>query len=170
MNPRELGSIPEETARVARAACPKGTLAMRLRDALEGLYQDEGFADLYPVEGEPAYALWQLTLVTALQYIEDLTDRQAADAARGRIDWKYALGLELSDPGFDVTLLSAFRTRLVERPAEGGLLEGLLEVCKQRRWLGRKYRQSTDAMHVLTRVGSLLDKPSGVGWTEMGFA
>src|SRR5947209_18080908 len=56
MYARELGSIPEETARVARAACPKGTLAMRLRDALGALYQDEQFAALYPVEGQPAYA------------------------------------------------------------------------------------------------------------------
>ncbi len=56
MYPRELGTIPEETARVARAACPKGTLAMRLRDALGELYQDEHVAALYPVEGQPAYA------------------------------------------------------------------------------------------------------------------
>jgi hypothetical protein len=56
MYPQELGTIPAETVRVARAACPKGTLAMRLRDALGELYQDEQFAALYPVEGQPAYA------------------------------------------------------------------------------------------------------------------
>ncbi len=53
---REVGSIPEETARVARAACPQGTEASRLRDSLAELYQDEQFAALYPVEGQPAYA------------------------------------------------------------------------------------------------------------------
>lgn len=169
MHPCELGNIPEETARIAQVSNPKGTLAMQLRDALEALCRDEHFADLDPVEEQPAYAPWRLTLVTVLQYIQDLTDLQAADAARGRIDWKYALGLELTDPGFDFTLLPAFRARLIERAAECQLLERLLEVCKQRRWLGKKYRQRTDAIHVLTRVGSLSDKSSGIGWAETGF-
>ncbi|TMB77759.1 MAG: transposase, partial [Chloroflexi bacterium] len=101
MYPQALGSIPEETVRVASAACRKGTLAMRLRDTLGELYQDEQFAALYPVEGQPAYAPWRLAIVTVLQYVEGLTDRQAADAVRERIDWKYSLGLELTDPGFD---------------------------------------------------------------------
>ena len=90
MYPQAIGSIPEETVRVARAACPKGTLAMRLRDTLGELYQDEQFAALYPVEGQPAYAPWRLAIVTVLQYAEGLTDRQAADAERPRIDWKYS--------------------------------------------------------------------------------
>jgi len=170
INPCELGSIPEETARIAHAACRKGTLAMHLRDALEELCRDEHFADLDPVEEETTYALWRLTLVTVLQYIEDLTDHQAVEATVGRIDWKYALGLELTDLGFDITLLPAFRARLLERPAECQLLERLMEVCKQRRWLGRKYRQSIDAVHVLAKVGSLPNQSSGGGWTEMGFA
>ena len=92
MYPQELGTIPEETARVARAACPKGTLAMRLRDVLGQLSQDEQFAVLYPVEGQPAYEPWRLAVVTVLQYAQGLTDRQAADAERPRIDWKYSLG------------------------------------------------------------------------------
>ncbi len=101
MYPQELGTIRAETVRVARAACPKGTLAMRLRDVLGALYQDEQFASLYSVTGHPGHAPWRLALVTILQYNENLTDRQAADAVRERIDWKYALGLELTDPGFD---------------------------------------------------------------------
>ncbi len=155
MYPQELGSIPEETARVARAACPKGTLAMRLRDALGELYQDEQFAALYPVEGQPAYAPWRLAVVTVLQYAETLTDRQAADAVRERIDWKYSLGLELTDPGFDYSLLSEFRLRLVDEGAETLLLDRLLEVCKQRGWLKAGGKQRTDSTHVLARVRSL---------------
>ncbi len=92
MYQQALGSIPEETVRVARAACPKGTLAMRLRDGLGAVYQDEQFAKLYPVEGQPAYAPWRLAVVTVLQYVENLSDRQAANAVRERLDWKYALG------------------------------------------------------------------------------
>jgi len=155
MNPRELGPIPEETARVARCACPKGTLAMRLRDALGDLYQDEQFVALYPVEGQPAYAPWRLAVVTVLQYAENLTDRQAANAVRERIDWKYSLGLELTDPGFDFSLLSEFRMRLVEEGAQTLLLDRLLEVCQQRGWLKAGGKQRTDSTHVLARVRSL---------------
>ena len=155
MSPRELGTIPEETARVAHAACPKGTLAMRLRDALGELYQDEPFAALYPLEGQPAYEPWRLAVVTVLQYAEGLTDRQAANAVRERIDGKYSLGLELTDPGFDFSLLSEFRRRLVDEGAETLLLELLLEVCKQRGWLKAGGKQRTDSTHVLARVRSL---------------
>jgi len=155
MYARELGTIPEETIRVARAACPKGTLAMRLRDELGELYQDEYFASLYPVEGQPAYEPWRLAIVTVLQYAEGLTDRQAADAVRERIDWKYALGLDLTDAGFDFSLLSEFRTRLVESQQETLLLDRLLEVCKERGWLKAGGKQRTDSTHVLARVRSL---------------
>ncbi len=155
MYPQEIGSIPEETRRIAQAACPKGTLAMRLREALGELYQDEQFTALYPVEGQPAYAPWRLAMVIVLQYTENLTDRQAANAVRERLDWKYALGLELSDTGFDYSLLSAFRSRLVEASAETLLLERLIEVCKQRGWLKEGGKQRTDSTHVLARVRSL---------------
>jgi transposase len=155
MYARELGRIPEETARVARAACPKGTLAMRLRDELGELYQDEHFVSLYPVEGQPAYEPWRLAIITVLQYAEGLTDRQAANAVRERIDWKYALGLELTDPGFDFSILSEFRQRLVEGKSGTLLLDRLLEVCKQRGWLKGGGKQRTDSTHVLARVRSL---------------
>ncbi len=155
MYSRELGTIPEETARVARAACPQGTLAMRLRDALGELYQDEQFAALYPVEGQPAYAPWRLAVVTVLQYAENLTDRQAANAVRERIDWKYSLGLELTDPGFDFSVLSEFRMRLVAGQQATLLLDRLLEVCEQRGWLKAGGKQRTDSTHVLARVRSL---------------
>jgi len=155
MNPQAIGSIPAETVRIAQAACPKGTLAMRLQDALGELYQDEHFTALYPVEGQPAYESWRLAVVTVLQYTENLTDRQAANAVRERIDWKYSLGLELSDAGFDYSLLSAFRTRLVEQQEETLLLDRLLQVCKQHGWLKEGGKQPTDSTHVLARVRSL---------------
>jgi len=128
---------------------------MRLRDALGELYQDEQFEVLYPVEGQPAYAPWRLAVVTVLQFAENLTDRQAANAVRERIDWKYSLGLELTDPGFDFSLLSEFRMRLVDEGAETLLLDRLLEVCKQRGWLKAGGKQRTDSTHVLARVRSL---------------
>src|SRR5258708_29251395 len=121
MNPQSIGNIPSERVRIERAACTKGTLAMRLRDALGELYQDEQFVGLYPVEGQPGYAPWRLAVVTVLQYTEKLTDRQAADAVRERIDWKYALGLDVSDGGSDCSSLSAFRTRSATHRVETAL-------------------------------------------------
>ncbi len=155
MYPQELGTIPAETARVARAAYPKGSLAMRLRDELGAIYRDEHFVGLFASRGQPAEAPWRLAIVLVLQYVEGLTDRQAAEAVRGRIDWKYALGLELTDPGIDASVLSEFRARLVAGGAEARLLDVLLELCKQRGWLKAGGKQRTDSTHVLARVRSL---------------
>src|SRR4051794_12084169 len=115
LRPDDEHPIPRATRRVARAAFPKGTLAMRLADRLGAIYRDEQFAGLFPPRGQPALSPARLALVTVLQFVEGLSDRQAADAVRGRIDWKYAVGLELTDPGFDHTVLSEFRLRLRRR-------------------------------------------------------
>jgi transposase len=96
LHPEPIGAIPAETVRVARAACPKGTLITRLRDEFSALYEDENFRELYPARGQPGLNPWRLALVTVFQFLENLSDRQAADAVRARIDWKYALGLELT--------------------------------------------------------------------------
>ena len=90
-----------------------------------------------------------------LQFVEGLPDRQAADAVRGRIDWKYALGLELTDPGFDHTVLSEFRSRLVNGHAEQLLLDTLLERVRELELLMRRGRQRTDSTHVLAAVRTL---------------
>jgi transposase len=106
------------TARVAHAAFPKGNTYLRLRDELGPLYEDSDFAALFPRRGQPGLPPWRLALVTLMQFLENLSDRQAADAVRARIDWKYALDLGLTDPGFDHTVLSEFRSRLVHGQAE----------------------------------------------------
>ena len=107
------GSVPEMTALVGRAAFRKGSLYMRLRDELGTLYTDEDFADLYPNRGQPGLLAWRLALVIVMQFLENLSDRQAADAVRARINWKYALGLELTDTGFHHSVLGEFRDRLI---------------------------------------------------------
>jgi transposase len=91
-------------------------------------------------------------MVTIMQYVEDLSDRRAADAVRGRIDWKYALSLEFTDPGFDSTVLSEFRTRFVAGAAEQRLLDALLAQCRERKWLKARGRQRTDSTPVLAHV------------------
>ncbi len=80
-------TIPEETVRVVRRAFPKGNPYIRLRDALGPIFQDEDFVDLYPAKGQPGWSAWRLALVTVMQYMENLTDRQAAEAVRARLDW-----------------------------------------------------------------------------------
>lgn len=148
-------SIPEETARVARAAYPKGNLYMKMRDALGTIYQDESFAHLFPQNGRPVEAPWRLAFITVAQFLEELPDRQAAEAVRGRIDLKYALGLELTDPGFDFTILTDFRTRLVQGGAEQVLLDAMLILFKERGWLKERQQQRTDSTHILAKIRAL---------------
>ena len=91
LRPQEPPPVPEETARVARAAFLAGNLYLRMRDEFATLYHDTQFQALFPVRGQPAAAPWRLALVTIFQFAERLSDRQAADAVRSRIDWKYLL-------------------------------------------------------------------------------
>ena len=149
---RFIPSVPEDTVRVARVAFPDGNPYLRLRDELGTIFHDVDFADLYPRTGQPALAPWRLALVTVLQFREDLSDRSAADAVRARIDWKYLLGLELTDPGFDATVLCQFRSRLIAGGGEEVLLEKLLVRCKTLGLLKARGRQRTDSIHVLARV------------------
>src|ERR687887_357229 len=152
LQPRAIDPVPEPTARVAHAAFPKGSLAIHIRDELGVVYDDEQFAPLFPARGQPAVAPWRLMLVTLLQFAEDLTDRQAADAVWGRIDWKYALSLRLDDPGFDFSVLSEFRTRLLALGPAQALLDMLLAHLKTRGILKAGGRQRTDSTHVLAAI------------------
>src|SRR4051794_29371725 len=152
LKPSPIQPVPEETARVARAASRKGNPLLKLRDELGPIFADADFADLFPERGRPGLAPWRLALATLLQFREDLPDRRAAEAVRARIDWKYALGLELTDPGFDASALCEFRTRLVEGGAEERLLGRLLERCRELGLLKARGRQRTDATHVLASI------------------
>lgn len=156
LHPQDFSVVPDETVRVARAAFPKGNSYITLRDELGVLYGDHTFAPLFDSpRGRPAESPGCLALVTALQFAENLTDRQAADAVRGRIDWKYLLGLELTDPGFDYTVLYEFRNRLLENEAEQKLLDELLKLLQGRKLLKSRGKQRTDSTHVLAAIRNL---------------
>jgi transposase len=155
LNPCPIDPVPTETARVARAAFPKGNRYMTMRDELGVIYPPDLFADLYPQVGHYGEPPWRLALVTLMQFSENLTDRQAADAVRGRIDWKYALGLELTDTGFDFSILSEFRTRLIVGVAEGRLLTTMLDRFTERGILTSHGNQRTDSTHIVAAVRSL---------------
>ncbi|UYQ61828.1 IS1182 family transposase [Streptomyces peucetius] len=155
MQPEEPGDVPAETVRVARAAFPKGSLAIRLRDELGVLFTDEQFAGLFPARGKPAVSPGRLALVSVLQFAEGLPDRQAALAVRARIDWKYALGLELTDAGFDYSVLCEFRARLVEAEAGQMVFDRVLDAARQAGVLKPPGRARTDSTHVLAAIRSL---------------
>jgi len=152
LHPHLIAPVPEETARVARAAFPKGHPSLTFRDALGTIFQDEDFAVLFPAWGQPGLPPWRLALVTIMQFRENLADRQAAEAVRARIDWKYLLSLELTDPGFDFSVLSEFRDRLLAGSAAELLLDKLLERCRALGLLTARGQQRTDSTHVLAAI------------------
>jgi len=152
LHPHIIEPVPDETARIARAAFPKGHPYLTFRDALGTIFQDEDFAPLYAHTGQPGFTPWRLALVTLMQFRENLADRQAAEAVRARIDWKYLLSLELTDPGFDFSVLSEFRDRLLAGSAEAVLLDKLLERCRALGLLKARGQQRTDSTHVLAAI------------------
>jgi transposase len=156
LRPQSLPPVPEATVAAVHAAFPRGNLYVELRAEFGTLYDDHLFADLYPPFGRPVeVAPWRLALVVVMQYIEGLTDRQAADAVRRCMDWKYALSLELTDPGFDFTLLHDFRQRLLTHEAAQRLLDTFVTTCKARGWLKARGTQRTDSTHVLAAIRTL---------------
>jgi transposase len=140
---------------VARAIFRRGNPYLTLRDELGPIFRDTDFLSLYGHAGHPATSPALLALVTALQYMEHLTDDQAAEAVRSRVDWKYLLGLALEDEGFDASVLSEFRTRLVDHGREEVLLDQLLEELRERDLLRPGGRQRTDSTRVLMAVRAL---------------
>lgn len=151
----ELPEIPEQMARVARAAFPAGTLAMRVRDRLGEVFADEPFTAAFGVRGAPGMSPAVLSLVSVLQFTENLTDRQAAQMAVRAIDWKYALGVEWTDTGFDPSVLAKFRTRLASHGMERIIFDRLLEHCKTAGLVAAGGKQRTDSTHVISAVCDL---------------
>jgi transposase len=157
VQPQPWPEIPEMTARVARAASAKGQypLAMRVRDELGELFADEEFAAAYGRRGRPGLPPDLLALITVLQKVENLTDRGAAERVKYGMDWKYALSMELDDPGFDHTVLSEFRSRVAAHGLEEKALELLLVRLKERGLVKERGKQRTDSTHVISAVRDL---------------
>jgi transposase len=150
---RDRYSIPEETSRVAHRAFPKGNNYMTMRDKLDLWYRDSDYAHLFEShQGRPAESPGLLNLIIVMQFAEGLSDQQAADAVRSRIDWKYALGLALDDPGFDTSILSDHRQRLIAGSAEQQLLDDMLKQFRTHKLLRARGQQRTDSTHVLAAI------------------
>lgn len=152
LKPQSVPPVPEMTARAAHAAFPKGHRYLTLRDELGTIFTDDMFADLFPKVGQPAEAPWRLALVLIVQHAEGLSDREAADAVRDRITLRYLLGLEYDDPGFDYSILSRFRQRLMKANAEHRLLDAIVERCRQQSLFKERGKARTDSTHILASV------------------
>ena len=161
---RSILDIPKETAEIAQAAFPKGNIYMTMRDELGVMYEDNEFATLFANDGQPGLPPGMLAQVTVMQYAEGLTDRQAADAVRARIDWKYALNLEMRDCGFHYSVLSEFRDRLISREMEAKLLDDLLQQWQEKGLVKARGQQRTDSTIVLANIRQL-NRLSCVGET-----
>ncbi len=155
LKPQSAYTVPKETIRIARAIYPKGNIYMNLYDTFGTLFDDKDFTDLFSHEGQPALSPVRLALVCILQFVEGLTDRQAAESVRTRIDWKYLLCLELTDAGFDHTVLSEFRSRLVDGSVDKRVLDKLLSHFREHGLLKKRGQQRTDSTHVLGAIRAI---------------
>ena len=164
LKPMPIPPVPADTVRVARAAFPKGNIYMKLREHVGTIIDDEDFVALFAKDGTPGLPPWRLALVTILQFHENLSDRQAAEAVRARIDWKYVLSLDLTDAGFDFSVLSEFRARLIKGGAEELLLDKLLACCRTVGLVKARQQQRTDSTHIVAAV-RLLHRIELVGET-----
>jgi transposase len=148
-------SMPEETGRIGRMLL-KGNDPYRLiGDRLFEKWEEEEFADLYAREGKPGYSPVILAFVSVFQFMERVADRQAAQALRMRLDWKYALHLPLEDSGFDFSVLSEFRDRLIEGNAAQRVFEKLVEEIRALGLIKEHGKQRTDSIAMLTKVRRL---------------
>ena len=152
LRPHTLEPVPEATVRVAHAAFPKGNPSLLLRDTRGTMFQDDAFAACFPLDGQPGLPPWRLALVTILPFRDHRAKRPAAAAVRARIDWKYLLGLALTDPGFAFSVLSECRDRLLASSTEDLLLAQLLEPCRVLGWLKTRGQQRTDSPPVLAAM------------------
>jgi transposase len=155
LHPKPIPPVPPETVIVARAAFPKGNIYLQIRDTLGSIYLDSDFSDLFALQGQPAQSPWRLALICVMQYMENLSDRQVAESVRGRIDWKYALSLPLDDPGFDFSVLSEFRQRLIDGGQEELFLNLILDKLREQGLLKGHKRQRTDSTHILAAIRPL---------------
>jgi transposase len=153
LHPKNYWEVPQETARVARASFPKGNVYMKMHDELGTIYCDSDFQELYPARcGKSAISPAKLALITVMQFAEGLSDSQAADAVRSRIDWKYVLGLDLTDSGFDSSVLSEWRNRLAEQGLANKLLDVMLLRFQEKNLIKHRGKQRTDSTQMIAAI------------------
>ena len=153
LHPKPWPEPSGEITRVVLAiyAGKRAPMPIAVRDELGEVFADDQFAAAFADRGPEGWSPGRLLLVTVLQAAEGLTDRQAAEAVRDKLSWKYALGLELTDPGFDASILSEFRTRLVEHELQTRALDLLVARLIDKGLLTAGGKQRTDSTHTAPR-------------------
>jgi transposase len=166
LHPQPWPEPSDEVVRVVMAvyAGRRAPMPVAARDELGELFADVEFAAAFAACGPEGWSPGRLMLVTVLQAAEGLTDRQAAEAVRDKLSWKYALGLSLTDAGFDASILSEFRTRLVTHDLQIRALDLMVARLVEAGLLKPGGKQRTDSTHVLAAV-RLLNQIELVGET-----
>ena len=144
--------MPNETQRIGQHLLPEKNVYRLIGDELFAKLKEEDFADLYPSEGQPGFSPVILALVMVFQFMEKLPDRQAAEALRMRLDWKYALHLSLDDEGVNFSVLSEFRDRLIDGQAEGRVFETLVAQIRAMGLIKPQGKQRSDSIAMLSKV------------------
>lgn len=147
--------MPAETAAVGQVIMKAESPYRLIGDKLFDKINEVEYADLYSSEGKPGLSPVILAFVTVFQFMERLPDRQAADSLRIRMDWKYALHLPLTYEGFDFSVLSEFRDRLIAHEAEGRVFETLVTAFQELGLIKERGKQRTDSIAMLTKVRRL---------------
>jgi transposase len=147
--------MPVETAAVGKVILKEDSPYRLIGEKLFDRYREEDYADLYSTEGKPGISPVILAIVTVFQFMERLPDRQAAESLRMRMDWKYALHLPLAYEGFDYSVLSEFRDRLLAHQAEGRVFEKLVQELRSMGLIKERGKQRTDSIAMLMKVRHL---------------
>jgi transposase len=157
LHPQPWPEPAEEVTRAVQSmyAGRRAPLPIAVRDELDELFADAEFAVAFADRGPEGWSPGRLMLITVFQAAENLTDRQAAEAVRDKISWKYALGLGLADAGFDYTILTEFRTRLVDHGLEARVLDLLVARLVDKGLLKSRGKQRTDSTHIIAAVRQL---------------
>src|SRR6266545_1192808 len=155
LKPQPPWPMPEETGRIGKLLLREKDPYRLMGDQLFEKWKEDEFADLYSSEGKPGYSPVILAFVSVFQFMERLADRQAAQALRMRLDWKYALHLPLEDAGFDFSVLSEFRDRLIEGQAEQRVFEKLVEEIRALGLIKERGKQRSDSLAMLVKVRRL---------------
>jgi transposase len=155
LKPKEPWPMPRETGEIGAKILAPDSVYKMVGDELFQLFTETDFADLYPEEGKPGYSPVILSFVSVFQYLEKYPDRQAAEALRMRMDWKYALHLALDYGGFDFSVLSEFRDRLLAHRAEARVFDRIVEALRGKGLIKERGKQRTDSLAMLTKVRHL---------------
>jgi len=148
-------SMPADTEAVGKVILEENSAYRLIGEKLFDKFHEQDFVDFYSVEGKPGISPVILAFVTVFQFMEKLPDRQAAESLRMRMDWKYALHLSLAYEGFDYSVLSEFRDRLLEHHAEGLVFEQLVEEFRSMGLIKQRGRQRSDSIAMLMHVRRL---------------